>query len=107
MGNYLFVYGTLRRGGKAHEVLLSAGATFICMARTINKYELTTINGFPAAIPSSQGKQIVGELYEVQNLAPIDEYEDAPTTYIRVLTDVECLDTKSRYRAWIYILRTV
>ena len=106
MGNYLFAYGTLRRGCEAHEVLLSANATFICRARTVGRYELTTVNGFPAAIPSSQGEQIVGELYEVQNLALIDEYEDVPTTYVRVLTDVECLDTESRYRAWIYILRT-
>ena len=106
MNDYLFVYGTLRRGREAHEVLLSAGATFICMARTINKYRLTTINGFPAAIPDNQGEQIVGELYEVQNLTPIDEYEDVPIVYIRVLTDVECLGTRSRYKAWMYILRT-
>jgi len=100
----LFVYGSLKRGCSGHRVLLEARAKFICNARTTEKFDVEVLGGYPAAVPSSCGVQLEGELYEVEDLSIVDYYEDVPELYERVMVEVVCRDGR-RFRAWMYVAK--
>ncbi len=99
----LFVYGSLKRGEPGHAILLKAKAKFIGEAETTDKFIVRELNGYPIAIPSSEGDKVKGELYEVEDLALIDDYEDAPYLYERVKVEVVC--EGKRYKAWMYMAK--
>jgi gamma-glutamylcyclotransferase (GGCT)/AIG2-like uncharacterized protein YtfP len=71
---WLFVYGSLLRGGRHHEEL--AGATFVREARTSAGFAIYDIGDYPALVRTDEGV-VSGELYEVSErlLAALDAFE--------------------------------
>ena len=95
MTERLFVYGLLRRGQPLAHFL--AGARFVGPAR-LQGYDLLDLGDYPGAVPGAGA--IVGELYELAGLDPLDEAEgvhEAPPLYRRVR--VEALGAP----AWLYV----
>jgi gamma-glutamylcyclotransferase (GGCT)/AIG2-like uncharacterized protein YtfP len=72
---HLFVYGTLKREQPRHQYL--AGQTFVADAATRPKYRLYNVGKYPALIPHSEGRSIVGELWDVDEacLRTLDRVE--------------------------------
>ena len=64
---YLFVYGTLMRGGCRHRVL--ANQRFVGEAVTVSDYKLLDLDEYPGLIEILQTEQVGvavhGELYEI------------------------------------------
>jgi len=78
----VFVYGTLLRGEKNHDLLM--GSPFLGMARTEPLFSLFNLGGFPAMCRHGC-TSVVGEVYEVSQevLETIDELEGHPNWYRR------------------------
>lgn len=80
----LFIYGTLKRGGRAHHRL--AGQRFVGEAETEPRYRVYDIGPYPGlAAVETQGIAVRGELWDVDQacLASLDEYEEAPELFDR------------------------
>lgn len=84
----LFVYGSLKRGGRHHDVLQAAGATFLAEAETAPGYRLSALDEtdeYLALERSTAGapEVVQGELYEVpeSQLPALDAFEG--DAYIR------------------------
>lgn len=102
----LFVYGTLRRAGPMHGLLVP-GARFLAHARFRGR--LYDLGAFPALLPSAGATDVVlGELFEVDasdpdaHLASIDRYEGA--RFRRSLESVTRED-ETIVEAWVYLYR--
>ncbi len=69
----LFVYGSLKRGQANHHQLHAAD--YLAEARTIARFALRVVDGYPALVPGS--RKIVGELYRIAAgaLPALDEFE--------------------------------
>jgi len=69
----LFVYGSLKRGGKHHDEL--AGAVWIGAVSTAPRYGVITSGGYPALVAGSSS--VSGELYGVtlDALPVLDAFE--------------------------------
>jgi gamma-glutamylcyclotransferase (GGCT)/AIG2-like uncharacterized protein YtfP len=78
----LFVYGTLMRGERGHDLL--AGATLVGEAATEPTFALVDLGSFPALVPGGE-TSVRGEIYRVPatQLAALDDYEGHPTFYRR------------------------
>jgi len=102
--DYLFVYGTLRRGNKnSYAELLSANSEFIAEARLAARvYELGPYRG--AVLSHDPGAWISGEVFQLHEtdslFQTLDEYEGAD--YCRVKAEVE-LASGGRVYAWVYV----
>lgn len=72
---HIFVYGTLKRGGENHRVL--AGQRFVGEARTAPAFRLYLLDGYPGMVPAADGREIRGEVWEVDPacLERLDELE--------------------------------
>lgn len=79
IGNHLFVYGTLMRGGSLHSELTGAGVRFVGSAKIHGRLFNIPGEDYPGAIPASGEEFVHGELYELENpraaLQRIDEVE--------------------------------
>jgi gamma-glutamylcyclotransferase (GGCT)/AIG2-like uncharacterized protein YtfP len=78
----LFVYGTLKRGGRRHRLL--AGQRFLGEALTRPRYALLDLSAYPGLVPAgAEGQAVQGELYEVAIglLARLDAEEGAPELF--------------------------
>lgn len=72
----LFIYGTLKRGGRNHALL--AGQTFLGEAHTPPGYTLYALGDYPGLVPAASDRQgVKGELWAVDDatLARLDEFE--------------------------------
>ncbi|WP_043588214.1 gamma-glutamylcyclotransferase family protein [Geminisphaera colitermitum] len=72
----LFVYGTLKRGGLHHPLM--AGQRFISLARTLPRYRLHDVGGFPGMVEDPANPLAVeGEVWEVDSfgLDVLDQLE--------------------------------
>ena len=89
----LFVYGSLKRGHANHGQL--AGARFVAEARTVPRFALRVIAGYPALVPGAQA--ILGELFELNNagLAALDEFEG--NDYVREEVELEAFGPALAY----------
>jgi gamma-glutamylcyclotransferase (GGCT)/AIG2-like uncharacterized protein YtfP len=110
--NKLFVYGSLRSGFQNPAYLyLSQYFTLIGTGRA--KAKMYDMGDYPVAVPTTEEKYIVGELYELKNihetdwaLSQLDDYEGVnPETgetafYKRDTTVVNCSNVV--YDAWVY-----
>lgn len=112
----IFIYGTLRDGGRAHHLM--AGAEWVS-AGTI-KGKLVHVDQYPGLIISEKGR-VSGDLYRVNDelLLELDRYEgcfDSPPHYTRESVEVllddgrlsqtsvyvfQLLDSLSRPLEWI------
>ncbi len=110
--DYLFVYGTLRRGcdHPMHQVLARYGC-FVAEGSIQGK--LYEIKGYPGAVESSlPDDRVYGELYEISDqekaFPPLDDYEECsdafplPHEYIRKQVSV-LLPDGTCVLAWGYI----
>jgi gamma-glutamylcyclotransferase (GGCT)/AIG2-like uncharacterized protein YtfP len=73
----LFVYGSLKRGGRHHDEL--AGAVFLGQATTLPGYRLEPLGEYLAlvSVPAEPLAAVPGELYEVDELklSALDAFE--------------------------------
>jgi gamma-glutamylcyclotransferase (GGCT)/AIG2-like uncharacterized protein YtfP len=91
----LFVYGTLKRGGRLHHNLSSS--RFICDDR-VGNCNLYMIQWYPGA---EHGDGVIGgEVYEIDDstLRTMDDLEDEGILYKR-----ELKTTQSGHEVWIYM----
>jgi len=99
--NKVFVYGTLRQGEGNHRLL--SNSKLVNKGKTVNKYCMTT-NGCPFVNKYIQQSNIIGEVYEVPNVAEmynLDMLESHPNWYYREVIQVR-LDDGKIVDAWIY-----
>ncbi len=76
----VFVYGTLKKGERAHHKM--EGSKFIATAELQPEYKLLDCGRFPALVKASNGTNYVpGEIYEVTKsvLKSLHEYEGVST----------------------------
>ncbi len=110
--DYLFVYGTLKRGFGLHRVLKQLDAQF-AGAGSI-RARLYDLKDFPGALPSSVGEhRVEGEIYELKDpisqLKILDQeeefYPDSPrkSLFVREVTKVRLRNGLTR-EAWVYFL---
>jgi len=87
----LFVYGTLKRGFSAHELLTNQGAVLLREARTASQYKLLSVGWFPGMVSDSEGQGVLGELYEVNEdvLSRLDRYENTPHLFARESVELD------------------
>lgn len=99
-GHPLFVYGTLRRGFRNHHLLSKSPC--LGPAKTKGRFAMYC-SGVPYVVLSQHVSQIVGEVYEVDELllVDLDAHEGHPRWYRRVLVDV-VLDAGTHLQAWLY-----
>lgn len=106
----LFVYGTLKRGHTAADLLRSFGATFVGNARV--RGQLVDLGTYPGLVPASgEGSWVEGELYDLPgpstSFESLDAYEGcgpadpAPHEFERRTCLVVCEDGVRR-NAWAY-----
>ena len=109
---YLFVYGTLRRGGGSPlSKLLSEQADLVGLGAFQGK--LYDLGAYPGVIPSPNlADAVIGEIYAIHNdssiLFTLDKYEeylpDQPerSLYLRRLASISAGENKT-LQAWIYL----
>lgn len=110
---YLFVYGTLRRGFRGRMARwLSARGRYI--GRAILPGRLYDIGRYPGFVPGTDagGETVVGDLYLLPHPAPLLRKLDAfegigsgqsrPYEYIRRRLPVRC-EGDSPVEAWVYL----
>ncbi len=70
----LFVYGSLKRGFRHHDLLL--GARFRCEGETAAGYHLVLLGEYPA-LAEGGDESVTGELYEIEKelMARLDGFE--------------------------------
>lgn len=98
---FVFVYGTLRKGGRWNYLLRDSA--LVVVDATV-KGDLFDSGNIPVALPGD-GK-IVGEVYEVtpKVFARLDELEGHPKWYVRKLVEIAHRDMADvgELEAWVY-----
>jgi len=80
----IFVYGTLKRGQRRHELLL--GQVFLREAVTLPRYRLYDNGRYPCLVEAPEsGVAVTGEIWQVEEdvLKRLDDYEGVPDLYVR------------------------
>ena len=95
----IFVYGSLRRGMRMHQLL--AKADYLGLTCTTAQYTLYHSGSWPAAVTGG-GIAIRGELYEVSKnkMLEIDNYEGHPRLFRR--TRIVLAGSQVAFM-WIYV----
>lgn len=87
--NLVFVYGTLKKGYGNHTVIQDGKGEFIADGKTSVKYPFVNLGAFPALLRNNLEKfkdkmaRVKGEVYHVEDFAPLDRLEGAPHFYNR------------------------
>lgn len=102
---FVFVYGTLKRGGYNHDVL--GNSIYIDEAITDSREFTMFDGGFPFVSDEFQDNQgsVVGELYETNDeriLSNLDRLEGVPSLYVKREVDVTTM-SGLQYKATIYV----
>lgn len=79
----IFVYGTLKRGGRNHRLL--SRARFMVTTHTLLRFTMVSCGPYPAIVADGR-REIHGEVYEVseETLEALDRLEDYPSLYDRI-----------------------
>ena len=98
---YVFVYGSLRKGFWNHEAYLK-NSKFIGKGKTKEKYAMYA-DIIPYVVENEKISHIVGEVYEIdkETLKRIDCLEGHPNHYIRKKVPI-ILETGEELEAWLY-----
>ncbi|NPA62821.1 MAG: gamma-glutamylcyclotransferase [Methanococci archaeon] len=98
---YVFVYGSLRKGFWNHEPYLK-NSKFIGKGRTKEKYAMYA-DIIPYVVENEKISHIVGEVYEVdeETLKRIDRLEGHPDYYERKKVKI-ILESGEEIEAWLY-----
>ena len=101
MGIFIFVYGTLKKGKRAHHLL--SGAKLIGSG-IVRGYDMYIVSDYPGIV-KGEGT-VKGEVYEVDEdiLKKLDEYEGVPLLYTRIEDTVK-LENGRQLRANIYLYK--
>lgn len=105
----VFVYGTLKSGGRLNGGMISAGGTICGEAKILTKdYIMRSLGGYPALqkVASGSGTYIHGELWVVPatGVAVLDRIEGYPDFYSRDMITVWSGDTS--FKAIAYYIDT-
>ena len=104
----VFVYGTLKRGGSNHDVMIRAGGKFLCEAKTAALRKLIVTHlPFLCDAHAPDGYQVEGEIFEIpdaRGLDLIDTLEGNGSFYQRRLDDFIELDSAKDHTAWVYYI---
>jgi len=97
----IFIYGTLRRGGRAHHLMQAADF----QSKGLASGRLVHVDQYPGLIPCDD-EQVMGELYLLndQLLNELDRYEgclESPPHYLRQETMV-LLENGEKRSAMVY-----
>lgn len=98
----LFVYGTLKRGGRNFRLL--ADQEFVGEVATAPRYRVFDLGPHPGLVrDDTNGLAVKGELFAVSVccLAELDDFEDVPEAFVRELIAVPGYDN-----VWAYYLNT-
>lgn len=84
----VFVYGTLKSGGRLNQVMIRCGASCVGAARILSKdYIMRNLGTYPALqqVEPGSGNYIIGELWLVPTdaIRVLDEVEGCPNFYQR------------------------
>ena len=82
----VFVYGTLKRGGRLHHILESGPCRFLRTAE-LNGFKMYRFDWYPAIVPAPGTVQ--GEVFDVPEdlLSCLDRVEGVPKWYRREKVD--------------------
>ena len=96
----LFIYGTLKRGFPAHDLM--AGAEFIGEAVTEPGFRLYSEGWYPMMVTDPTGFAIEGELWEIPEsvLSRLDHYEGSG--YQRVTIPLQSPHAEKLAVAYLY-----
>lgn len=97
---FVFVYGTLKRGGPLNQVLSRVGASFMKGAK-VEGYTLWSVDGvFPAMLPEKDGV-VKGEIWAVPDSAMdlLDRIEISYDRKVLLTSDHEAVNTYV-WRGW-------
>ena len=104
----VFVYGTLKRGGSNHDIMVRAGGKFLCEAKTAELRKLIVTHlPFLCDGHALNGYQVEGEIYEIpdaRGLEIIDTLEGNGSFYQRRLDDFIEFDSPKEHTAWVYYI---
>jgi gamma-glutamylcyclotransferase (GGCT)/AIG2-like uncharacterized protein YtfP len=104
----VFVYGTLKREGSNHDVMVRACGKFLCEAKTAELRKLiVTYLPFLYDGHEPDGYQVEGEIFEIpdeRGLDKIDTLEGNGHFYLRRLDDFIELDSPKEHTAWVYYI---
>ncbi len=104
----VFVYGTLKRGGSNHDVMVRAVGKFLCKAKTVDLRKLIVTHlPFLCDGHAPDGYQVEGEIFEIpdaRGLDLIDTLEGNGSFYQRRLDDFIELDSPKEHTAWVYYI---
>jgi len=95
--NVVFTYGSLKKGHGNHRVMEMAGGEFMGEA-TMTGATMYSLGAFPGLILDDNTSPIHGEVYRIQDIAPLDRLEGFPSFYNR------CIVETSIGPAWVYYL---
>ena len=99
MSEFVFVYGTLKRGGACEEVLLHSGGRYVCDAE-VSGVELYLLPaGFPAAVIGPGVAK--GEIWSTTVLWGLDQLEGNGRLYQR--EPIQFDTSEGEITAWIYL----
>ena len=104
----VFVYGTLKREGSNHDVMVRADGRFLCNAKTKELRKLI-VSGLPylCDVHAPDGYHVEGEIFEIpddRGLDIIDTLEGNGTFYQRRLDDFIESDSSKEHAAWVYYI---
>lgn len=114
----VFVYGTLRKDSWNHRVMWTGDSEFLCYAKTKEPKIMIDV-GIPYLYDFSTAENpvresnyhVIGEIYEVNNIAPLDQLESNGYHYERKIDNFiklkelganEYEDTAEELEAWVY-----
>lgn len=97
--HFVFVYGTLRRGGAGAMSIRFPNSKFIAEAKVSGS--LYDLGAYPGLLLNEADSLVTGEVYEVddETLNQLDEFE-AASHYLRKQVEIS-LDTQKRI-CWVY-----
>ena len=101
--NYLFVYGTLKRGfGNSYFL---RNSEFVGKATSEDRFDVFDV-GFPCAYLNNDGKFIIGEVYKLtdEDFIFTDSLESNGSLYQRFVKTFHFYNKEGSCRAWIYII---
>jgi gamma-glutamylcyclotransferase (GGCT)/AIG2-like uncharacterized protein YtfP len=80
----VFVYGTLMTGESNNRVMQAAGGKFLASWCITGGYRLWSLGAYPGVtVDATKHNRITGELWEVNDLSPLDRLEGYPSFYGR------------------------
>lgn len=89
----VFVYGTLKKGFGNHHWMELAGGKFVSEA-VLNGAKMYSCKYYPAIV--LEEGSVKGELYTIEDIAPLDRLEGYPRLYNRSLVHT------TEGEAWVY-----